>query len=576
MSFAAEMKDFVSAWTAVNEMGVSKRKLDLQKEELAALVKYREDTLALDRDQFELSRANSARSAALAAERNQIARDAAEAAKMNGVFESLGNVDNVELDWSMGTDPASGAAIPTDEEYPATDSMGNAFSRGGMVALAVDGGLLEEDPDLPFVDKQNPYVDPKMNERARAAQAIPAAPVAAQPSYDAMGNATGFTESSPEPAAQPDPKAAESVVADAQKAVADAAPALVSDVNKPAAAVGPEAEEERMDIVNNTGGLSLDEYKQLIATIDPNDSIPAYLKSAAVLASTHRYFMENGQPEKAQRIAKGILILNKQMTQTLGALAQNAMEEGDVNAAAELVSNAGNQFPTGHQFRIAPDENGNMTYTVMQNGKPTATGALTADQLWELTGKVKDGSLYIEEMGRLASAGQGQRRVGPTEALDLTANAYVRAMQAVEALDTAEQEGASEEELKALRGEARNAKAIYDKFYNNAMSMGLKRTDIMARGDQMLEMAIPEDPQAAEGGSAAGEQSWASWLLGRANPVTALRDDYQMLMGDESGVTSQGNAVQFDSLPTPRTREERDALPPGTQYVAPDGSIRTR
>ena len=115
------------------------------------------------------------------------------------------------------------------------------------------------------------------------------------------------------------------MAADAQAAVADAAPALIEDVKKPEAAVGPEAETERMDIVTNQGGLSMEEYKELITTIDPNDSIPAYLKSAAVLASTHRYFMENGQPEKAQRIAKGILILNKQMTQTLGALAQHAM-----------------------------------------------------------------------------------------------------------------------------------------------------------------------------------------------------------------------------------------------------------
>jgi hypothetical protein len=89
-------------------------------------------------------------------------------------------------------------------------------------------------------------------------------------------------------------------------------------------------------------------------------------------------------------------------------------------------------------------------------------------------------------------------------------------------------------------------------------------------------MAIPEEAESAEAAAGGEEQGWGSYLLRRANPVTALQDDYQMLMGDESGVTSQGNPVQFDELPTPRSREERDALPPGTQYVAPDGSIRTR
>lgn len=535
MSFAQEMKDFVSAWTAVNEMGVGKKKLDLQKEEIENLKAYRDASLALEREQFELTKKNADRNYALAAKRNSAAAAPNEAKQMNAVFESLEGLQDANFDW----DPEGATqAIPTGEP---------AYRRGGLVAHAAQGGLIEEDPDLPFVDPQNPYVDPAMNEEARR-MAIPTEPVAPQPAGPRPVRAAGLATptAQPEaPAAEPDPKATESVASGAEAAISDAAPALVEDAKKKPTAVGPDAETERMDIVTNKGGLSMAEYKELITTIDPNDSIPAYLKSATVLATTHRYFMENGQPEKAQRIAKGILILNKQMSQTLGALAQNAMEEGNVPAAAQLVTDAANQFPTGHQFKVTPNENG-LTYTVMKNGEEAGSGELTTEQLWELTGKVKDGSLFISEMGRIA--GSQSKKVGPTQALELTANAYTNAKQSKEALELAMEEGVEGEELNRLRTAASNAAKTYQKFRGNALQMGLKPADINAANKDAEELALPMTEQPEDG----------------------------YLSAQEAGVTSDGNIVEFDDMPAPKNRAERDALPPGTKYVAPDGSVRTR
>lgn len=544
MSFAQEMKEFVAAWTTVSEMGARSRQLDLQREEIENLKTHREATLEIDREQLELSRLNSNRNYGLAAERNAIAREEAEARKAATVLEGLTGDSTANLDWSTGEEVDDGGdgggydtALPTEYTFQA---------RGGMVARAAEGGVIEEDPDLPFVDKKNPYVDPEMNKNVRVVPAIPVeapsrttqAPAEEQPAYDAMGNSTGFTEV--------DPEAAKAVADGAAAAVADAAPKLIEDAQKPDAAIG--GDEEKMDIVNNRGGLSLDEWKELVATIDPNNTIPAYMKSAAVLSSTYRFFMENGQPAKAAKVAKGILIMNKQMTQTLGSLAVNALEDGNMEAAARLLSDAADQFPTGQKFQVVPTENG-VAYQMMENGEVANQGELTTDQFWALAGKVKDGSLFIEEMGRLAES-TNNRSGGPrneAEALDMTASAYASAMQANEALALATEEGADEEELNALRNEAKRTKAIYDRYYNNATSMGIKRTDIMARGDQMLEMAIPDAEQPADG--------WFS--------------------SQEAGVTSDGNSVEFDSLPAPKTPQEVEALPPTVQYfIAPNGVVK--
>ena len=532
MSFAQEMKDFTAAWTSTSEIGNNKKRLDLQREEIENLKAYREATLELDKQQFELSKRNSDRNYALAAKRNAEAADATEAKQMNAVFEGLEGLEESSFDWS-----AEGEAIPTEEP---------AFRRGGLVAKAAEGGLLEEDPDMPFVDPQNPYVDPALNVQSRTA--IPPEPVA--PNTPRPARAAGLATPATKPAAtakpeaEPDTQALESVSADAETAISDAAPALVEDIKKPQAAVGPDAETERMDIVENKGGLSMAEYQELIKTIDPNDSIPAYLKSAAVLASTHRYFMEKGQPEKAQRVAKGILILNKQMTQTLGALAQNAMEDGDIASAAQLVSDAGNQFPTGQQFKVTPTEGGGLAYTVMKNGKEAGGGELTTEQLWELTGKVKDGSLFIEEMGRIAGA--KSKKVGPAQALELTSGAYAAATQAKQALDLAMEEGVEGEELNALRQTALNAANTYKKYRSNALQMGLKPSDIKAANTDAEAMAIPALEQPEDGA----------------------------LSAQEAGVTSDGNIVEFDEMPTVRTPEEADQLPANVPYfINPNGVV---
>lgn len=553
MSFAAEMRDFIAGWTAVNEMGNKKRQLDLQKQEIENLKAYREATLDLDREQLELSRANSARSAALAAERNAIAREESEARKAAIVLEGITGDGTESSDMTMdefrgddGGDGGMGEALPLyTGEFPDQTIPRGEYSRGGLVALAADGGMIYDEMG---------NATGMMTDEPAAEEAIPAAPRPAAQETPRPARAAGPATPPAKPAAQePDPAAVAKVAEGAQAAVASAAPELIADAKKPDAAIGPDAETEKMDIVNNRGGMSVEEYKELVATIDPNGTIPAYMESAAVLSSTYKYFMEKGDLKSAQKVAKGILVLNKQMTQTLGALAVNALEEGNMDIATRLLSDAANKFPTGQKFQVVPTENG-IAFQVMENGEVAQQGELSTDQFWQLAGKVKDGSLYIEEMGRLAAAGEGPRRIRPEEALDLTASAYAEAMQAKEALAVAEQEGASEEDLKALRTDARTAKATYDRYFNNAMRMGLKRTDIEARGEQMFEMAIPDEAEAEAAAAEEGGSGWFSWLANRANPVTALASDAQTVYGaiQNSGAMQPGaNAAALEGVTPP-------------------------
>lgn len=565
MSFAAEMRDFVAGWTAVNEMGNKKRQLDLQKQEIENLKAYRDATLEMDQEKLELSRANSARSAGLAQERLALERERVEAAKHNNVLEGLETAQEPEYDWSeAGGTGGDGGDGGTGEEGALPLYTGE-FSRGGLVVKAQAGGMIyDELGNATGMTSDGPAVE----------EAIPVSPRPAAQEAPRPARAAGLATppAKPADAPEPDPAAVATVAQGAKAAVAAAAPELVADTKKPDTAIGPDAETEKMDIVNNRGGLSVDEYKELVATIDPNGSIPAYMESAAVLSSTYKYFMEQGEPQKAAKVAKGILILNKQMTQTLGALAVNALEEGNTDIATRLLSDAANKFPTGQKFQVVPTENG-VAFQIMENGEVAQQGELNTDQLWAMAAKVKDGSLYIEEMGRLASSGQERKRVGPTEALDLTTDAYARARQAVEAFNKAQEDGAETEELNALRAEALQARATFDKFFNNATAMGIKDTVIARVGEQKFEMAIPEEPQAAEGEAASGLGAAIGNTL-RVFPLTAPT------MAAYDYLTSEGNQEAVPQgepqLAYPKSKEEFDALPSGTRFVDPNNVLRIK
>jgi hypothetical protein len=560
MTFANEMRDFIGGWSAVMEMGQKKKGMDLQKQSIEDLKSYREAALALDTRKLDMQGEQFNQRMAQSAQQRAVAAGAkgskAEAKAFETVFEGLESADDYDV--------SEGAAGGYEEEAVPE------YAHGGLVRKMAAGGMIEEDPDMPFLDPNNPYVDPKKNAelQAPAAAAAPAPmPAAAPAPAEAIPTGTaksgGLRPPAEEPAAtpeqQPKPEAVAAIVGGAQEATSIAAPALVADAKQAPAAVGPGSEEDKMDIIQNKGGLSTEEWKALVQTIDPNNSIPDYLQTAAVLSSTYKYFMENGQPEKAARISKGILILNKQMTQTLGALAVNAIEEGNLPAAAQLVSDAANRFPTGHQISVEAGENG-LTYSVMNEGKVVETGELNTEQFWQLAGKVKDGSLYLEEMGRFAqtySKGGGS----PEQALNTVSEAYVGTMRAKRAFEDAELAGTSGEELEQLRSAALASETAYKKSRAAALKAGVKQSDITAANKDADETAIPVGPEAGAAAAASGEKSSINLAPG-AIPYNLATGIYNMVRPREAAPDA--------------TPPGSEAEPAGLKPLGPDDLSRAK
>jgi hypothetical protein len=98
-------------------------------------------------------------------------------------------------------------------------------------------------------------------------------------------------------------------------------------------------------------------------------------------------------------------------------------------------------------------------------------------------------------------------------------------------------------------------------------------------GQQPTESSLLQQPEVAAQATAPRPQGfdWLGQAAAIASPLASL--------GFESGIVSVGPPRQQASVETPpeseqmprvTTPEQRAALPPGTRYIAPDGSIRTK
>jgi len=520
MSFSQEMKDFVSGWGAVNDMVNKKKEIELHKQELEDMKQYRSDTIDLQRQELDLKREAQSRRLALAGSGSTRASDKAAAAVAEAVLKGVdvsgytpeggdtsgGNTDTVDT----APDYPADAAIPEDPvSMNYRGGMVQRFAAGGVVDPAANDGLIVPKEDTA-------PVIPKLPARS----AIPTQPATSAATTAAPQQTEAATAA---------PKT--SLVLDASlQAMKDAAPSLIADAKAARTGTGNPA----TDIATNKGGLSTEEWQAAVKAIDPNGEIPSYMQGAAVLGSTYRYFVEHGQMDKARKIAKAIIIADKQMTQTLGALAVNAIQNGNEDAAIKLMGDAFNRFPTGHEVKVVKQPDGSIGYVVTEGGKTVQQGSLNTQQFWQLANKVQDGSLYIQQMGSVASSG-GQKQGGSyAESLQAVSDAAAQTRAAKQQYDAITTEGANgdaEAALKAWR-EAdvaeRAAKAAALKAgrqtYTEKTNVTTADAELMRSIQSAAESKSQAVPAAPSGetasASADGGQGWGEWALNRATSIT--------------------------------------------------------
>jgi hypothetical protein len=429
VGFAQEIKDFTAAYTAVSDIGYKKKDQKLQEEKQKHDIEYENALLALKQEEFGLKKAK------LEAGSGGTGGTGGSGGKSSGSGSGSGkgalpttglgmdfdnNVSTTENRTQDYNREVADAAIGAVDEEAYNDTLGDDAADDILSGNYEEGGVVEEAVPVkagPFkVAGPKPAAKPATTKPIPAAAAIPEAATASATSPAAVPAAPAEEPAAP----KVDPKATTIVVRKSMEAAGAALDSAEKSYRAPKPAVGGE-EGDGVDLATGEGGMTFDEYEKIGEVVDPNGAIPVELRSAAKLSAVYNYFKDTGDEAKAVKAAKGYLAAEMRVNQTLGLLAENAFEQGNVAAGCKIINDACSRFPSGHKIVVAPVESGRYVYEVTDpTGKVMEKEAISTDELMESVAGIKDGTLYKKMLAHAvvgARPAKGEEGGGYTAAL---------------------------------------------------------------------------------------------------------------------------------------------------------------
>lgn len=349
--------------------------------------------------------------------------------------------------------------------------------------FAVTGGLMSDDED----NTDEPLEQAIPAEPAALADPAPA-PAAAPVAQEAPAN----TDADDVLAAKMDEIAGPGVVAGLDKIQKEVTSSAAIPQADPAAATGVRA------LANNVGAATHEEVIALDKMIDPENKMPARAKSAARIAAIWDT-MGDKNPDKAAALAQGLLLYDKQNSQTRGALAEEALKNNNPESAIKLIADAHNNDLPGNQIMTAaynPDDN-TTSVKITENGNVKLEGKATIQQVAQMASEVKSGSAYIDALAPLAA--QHKRRAGEAEAKSregkVSPDIFLELQTAKRnvAKAIADNKNNTPDEIANIE----QYKALLDGYEEKARKWAMGQKDPI---NMMKQLGITETPSAIDGG----------------------------------------------------------------------------
>lgn len=552
MSFAQEMKDFLAGWQAVSDTVGKGQERQADREYREAMAEISRGELAIKQEELKLRE----RAQAL---RERTGGGSATPKPSEVRAEQRFQWEKEDRERAAAEREAEKAAdsIPDEavEEYGDEDLYTPAYAEGGAVEEAIE---------------TSPRPKPRP---AATTAATPAAPTPAPntPLPPERPAAIPTDAASPAPAPKPEKPAAAApvnqeatkiILKPAEDALGQVGETFITELGK-----SPTATEGAPDV-----RLPLQDFDAILKTIDPEGKLPPHLETAAALGAAFQVVKD---PAKKYKLAVGVLGSAMEQSQILGSLVPDALRAGNVNEACRLFNDACNKFPTGHQVEVTPIAQG-FSYQVRDvEGQVVMDGKLTPEQMLEMSGKVADGSLFIQNVYQFQQRNKDTKG-SPDRALQNVETAAGRVAGIKEALAMTE-EGTPEH--KKLVEEQKNAMAALEKARSQAAGLKVKTTDIRAAQKAGMDMAIPyEAPAAPADDRGFFEKILPEALGGKPAPTAAVPTAPAVPASPAAPAAPAATAAPAAPV-TPKGNNEILPVPPqdqrvvGQTYRAPNGKI---
>ena len=248
---------------------------------------------------------------------------------------------------------------------------------------------------------------------------------------DAGFGATAIPESAPSaptdgPAVDTDENVANlGLSRDPEELASSAAPAVAAGMDriqeelKPTGAIStqdPNYQDKLQKFARGEGRMSDDEIRQMDAVIDPDGKMSPGARSAARIAAIYKFYQDRGEPETARDMAARVVLYDKFASQTRGAMALQALRDGDIESGVKLLEDAyNNNMPDGKTLRTKINDDGTVDFQLgwdkLTGFKTSQEGKASRDDLIQLASNTATGT---EQMQRFMQAAGVAKSGGTT------------------------------------------------------------------------------------------------------------------------------------------------------------------
>ncbi len=265
-----------------------------------------------------------------------------------------------------------------------------------------------------------------------------------------------------------------------------AVPALTAGVEriqaelKPTSAISaqdPAYQEKLQRFARGEGRMTDEEIAELDRVVDPDGKLAPSAKSAARLAAIYKFYEDRGEPDTARDVAARVILYDKFASQTLGAMAAQALKDGDIDSGVKLLEDAYNKnVPDARSLRADRDDEGlvrinedgtvsyNFGWDKLTGFQPTQGGRASQQDLIQLADATKRGTVHMDRLLQSVEAGRGgSGRRAATGAVTnkATDEDVTRGLEAVRAAATALKEARTANDAEGVAQANRQLQTAY-------------------------------------------------------------------------------------------------------------------
>lgn len=134
--------------------------------------------------------------------------------------------------------------------------------------------------------------------------------------------------------------------------------------------------------ISGHGAANVSQIEQIQQLIDPNGEMTESERVMRSLSTAYDYYLSRGEGDKAQAVAFSMLQSYRQMSQRYMAIAQAAVEGGDIEGAVEAAVRAYTIIPDGRDLSIVKNGDGYaFRYTDEETGRVVQEGIMSPQEI---------------------------------------------------------------------------------------------------------------------------------------------------------------------------------------------------